>query len=125
VRTARPAVGFSDHFDGLVHQLLRHRLPQPAGRRPDVRQGRQPAADRVQAADSSNETEADPLLGGFFIGDYIEAFTHANRVWVHWNGNYRRVPLLGAFRNPETGEPFFPGVPVNQQDNYLTVTGPG
>jgi hypothetical protein len=75
--------------------------------------------------DSSNETEADPLLGGFFIGDYIEAFTHANTVWVHWNGNYRKVPLLGAFVDPDTGEPLFPGVPVNQQDNYLTVTGPG
>jgi hypothetical protein len=74
--------------------------------------------------DSSNETEADPLLGGIFIGDYIEAFTHANRVWVHWNGNYRKVPLLGAFVD-EDGNPLFPGVPVNQQDNFLTVTGPG
>ena len=70
---------------------------------------------------SGNETEADPLLGGFFIGDYIEVFTHANRVWVHWNGNYRKVPLLGGFAN----EPNQPVIPVNQQDNYLSKTGPG
>jgi hypothetical protein len=73
---------------------------------------------------SSNESEADPLLGGFFIGDYIEAFTHANRVWVGYNANYRKVALLGVFTDEE-GNPIFPGIPVNQQDNYLARTGPG
>jgi hypothetical protein len=55
----------------------------------------------------SNESEADPLLGGLFIGDYIETFTHARRIWVHYNANYRQVRLLGE------------GVRVNQQDNFL------
>jgi hypothetical protein len=39
----------------------------------------------------SNESEADPVLGGFFIGDYIEAFAHNHRVLVHYNANYRSV----------------------------------
>lgn len=55
----------------------------------------------------SNDTQADPLLGGLFIGDYIETFTHAGRIWVHYNANYRKTPLLGE------------GVAVNQQDNFL------
>jgi hypothetical protein len=68
---------------------------------------------------SSNETEADPLLGGFFIGDYIEAVLVENRLYVHWNANYRKVPLVGGFLN----SPDQPVIPVNQQDNYLTISG--
>jgi hypothetical protein len=56
----------------------------------------------------SNETEADPLLGGFFIGDYIEVFAHDRTAWVGYNANYRFVQLL------------FDGIPIPQQDNYLT-----
>jgi hypothetical protein len=67
---------------------------------------------------SSNETEADPLLGGFFIGDYIEGVLIRNRFYVHTNANYRKVPLLGGLAN----EPNQPVIPVNQQDNYLFVT---
>jgi hypothetical protein len=67
---------------------------------------------------SSNETEADPLLGGFFIGDYIEAVLIRNRLYVGANENYRKVPLLGGFIN----EPGQPVLPLNQQDNYLYVT---
>jgi hypothetical protein len=67
---------------------------------------------------SSNETEADPLLGGFFIGDYIEAVLIKNRLYVHWNANYRKVPLLSGLLHPEGA----PVTPLNQQDNYLTVT---
>lgn len=37
----------------------------------------------------SNEPEADPLLGGFFIGDYIEVFAHDRTAWVAYNANYR------------------------------------
>jgi hypothetical protein len=55
----------------------------------------------------SNETEADPLLGGFFIGDYIEVFAHNGAAWVGYNANYRFEQLL------------FDGIPVPQQDNYL------
>lgn len=54
-----------------------------------------------------NEPEADPVLGGFFIGDYIEVSAFRERAWVGFNANYRQVQLLGE------------GVPVPQQDNYL------
>jgi hypothetical protein len=59
----------------------------------------------------SNESEADPLLGGFFIGDYIEVAQVNKRAFVHYNANYRQLRILGE------------GFPVNQQDNYLKVTG--
>jgi hypothetical protein len=58
----------------------------------------------------SNESEADPLLGGFFIGDYIEVAQVKKTAYVHYNANYRQIQLLGE------------GLPVNQQDNYLKVT---
>jgi hypothetical protein len=64
---------------------------------------------------TSNETEADPILGGFFIGDYFEVFAYGRDAWVHFNANYRKVPLLDGL----LGE----GVPVNQQDNFLVRTG--
>ena len=67
---------------------------------------------------SSNEPEADPLLGGAFIGDYIEGVLVRNRFLVHWNGNYRKVPLLFGLLHPEGQE----ASPLNQQDNYLTIT---
>ena len=57
----------------------------------------------------SNETEADPVLLGQFIGDYFEVFARRGVAYVHYNANYRHVRLLGR------------GVPVAQQDNYLTV----
>jgi hypothetical protein len=57
----------------------------------------------------SNEPEADPLLGGVFIGDYIEVFAHRGTAWVHYNANYTRMRLLGE------------GFPVAQQDNYLAI----
>jgi hypothetical protein len=66
----------------------------------------------------SNETEADPLLGGFFIGDYIEGVLIKNRYYVHYNGNWRQIQVLGV-----AGPPFSNGLPVNQQDNYLAITG--
>jgi hypothetical protein len=67
---------------------------------------------------SSNETEADPLLGGVFIGDYIEGVLVKNRYDVAANANYRKVPFVGGFLN----EPNQPVFPVNQQDNYAFVT---
>jgi len=66
----------------------------------------------------SNETEADPLLGGVFIGDYIEGVLIKDRYFVHYNANYRRLQVLGF-----AGPPFSNGFPVNQQDNYLAITG--
>ena len=68
---------------------------------------------------SANESEADPALGGFFIGDYFEAVLIKNRFYVHWNANYRKVPFLAGLLN----EPDQPVIPLNQQDNYLTITG--
>jgi hypothetical protein len=68
---------------------------------------RAPPLRRITA--QSNETSADPLLGGFFIGDYIEVAQVKNKSYVGYNANYRQIPILGA------------GFPVNQQDNYLTV----
>jgi hypothetical protein len=65
---------------------------------------------------SANETEADPLLGGFFIGDYIEVAQVKSKAYTHYNANYRQIPLLGPF-----GPPFSDAPPVNQQDNYLAV----
>jgi hypothetical protein len=56
----------------------------------------------------SNETEADPLLGGVFIGDYLEVTANRGQAWVHYNANERHVALLGE------------GLPIPQQDNYLT-----
>jgi hypothetical protein len=67
----------------------------------------------------SNEPEADPLLGGLFIGDYIEAVLIKNRLYVGANANYRKVPLLGGLLN----DPGQPVIPVNQQDNYTYITG--
>lgn len=59
----------------------------------------------------SNEPEADPLLGGFFIGDYFEVFASKDRALVHYNANYRQTRLLES------------GLPVAQQDNYLKRAG--
>jgi hypothetical protein len=56
----------------------------------------------------SNETEADPVLLGSFIGDYFEVFARRGVAYVHYNANYRHVRLVGQ------------GLPVPQQDNYLT-----
>ncbi len=56
----------------------------------------------------SNETDADPVLLGQFIGDYFEVFAQRGVAYVHYNANYRFVRLVGQ------------GLPIPQQDNYLT-----
>jgi hypothetical protein len=68
-------------------------------------------ASRRRLTSPSNESEADPVLGGFFIGDYIEAATKAGTAYVHYNANYRQVMVLGT------------GFPVPQQDNFLSTAG--
>jgi hypothetical protein len=55
-----------------------------------------------------NEPEADPFLGGFFIGDYIEVAAAGGNAWVAYNMNIRDVAFL------------FEDLPVPQQDNYVT-----
>jgi hypothetical protein len=62
---------------------------------------------------SSNESESDPLLGGHFIGDYIETWLGNNVSYTAFNANYRQLPVL------------FQGLPVNQQDNYVVRSGAG
>lgn len=62
---------------------------------------------RSRVTPISNETEADPLLGGFFIGDYIEVSIDRGTAYVHYNANEQHQRLLGL------------GVPIPQQDNYL------
>ena len=54
---------------------------------------------------------------GFFIGDYFEAVLIKDRLLVHANANFRRVPLLGSL-----GGPFASAPAVNQQDNFLFIT---
>jgi hypothetical protein len=66
---------------------------------------------RTRVTRPSNETEADPILHGTFIGDYFQIDPNAGRIYVHYNANYRHVALVGE------------GVPIPQQDNYLAVRG--
>jgi hypothetical protein len=57
----------------------------------------------------SNESEADPILGGVFIGDYIDVDRTPGVSYVAYNANYRKIEVLGE------------GFPIPQQDNYLTL----
>ena len=76
------------------------------------RRTNQRASDqRQRVTQPSNEPEADGLLGGFFIGDYIEVFAHQGTALVHYNANYRKQPIIGE------------GFAINQQDNYLSRRG--
>ena len=65
--------------------------------------------DRQRLTQVSNDPEADPLLGGAFIGDYIEVYAEAGRTLVHYNANYMSIPTVGE------------GPPIPQQDNFLLV----
>jgi hypothetical protein len=64
--------------------------------------------NRQRLTPVSNETETDVVLHGLFIGDYFEVFARRGVAYVHYNANYRLVRVLGQ------------GIPVRQQDNYLT-----
>jgi hypothetical protein len=66
---------------------------------------------RQRATRELNESEADPVLGGFFIGDYIEVSATRRVAYVGFNANYRKVALLGVLGAE--------GIPIPQQDNYL------
>jgi hypothetical protein len=57
-----------------------------------------------------NEPEADPLLQGIFIGDYIEVTAHKGTAYIGYNMNIRKA-VMGL----DVGES------VKQQDNYLTA----
>jgi hypothetical protein len=62
---------------------------------------------RQRLTSLSNESEADPVLGGTFIGDYIEVYAAGGKALVHYNANYRSIRLLDE------------GIAVPQQDNFL------
>jgi hypothetical protein len=64
--------------------------------------------NRQRLTPVSNETEGDVVLHGTFIGDYFEVFARRGVAYVHYNANYRLVRVVGQ------------GIPVHQQDNYLT-----
>ena len=64
--------------------------------------------NRQRLTPVSNETEGDVVLHGLFIGDYFEVFARRGVAYVHYNANYRLVRVVGQ------------GIPVRQQDNYLT-----
>jgi hypothetical protein len=66
---------------------------------------------RERVTRPNNETEADPVLGGFFIGDYIDVHLLGGTAYVAYNANYQKLQLLGE------------GIPIPQQDNYLTKVG--
>jgi len=62
--------------------------------------------DRITAV--SNDPETDAFLGGGFIGDYIQVAVSKRTAWVHYNANRRQIRVRDE------------GVPVPQQDNFLT-----
>ena len=64
--------------------------------------------NRQRVTARSNETEADPILGGAFIGDYIQLSVQGGHAYIAYNASYRHLKLLGE------------GIPIPQQDNYLT-----
>jgi hypothetical protein len=90
---------FTNRFDRVFHNRQDVELDSV---RPDGT-----VAHRSRLTRVSNESEADPLLGGSFIGDYIEVTARDGLALVGYNANYRSLPLLGeAFA-------------IAQQDNYL------
>jgi hypothetical protein len=95
---------FTNRFDRLFHnaQDVEFATMDPEARR---------LAGLRRLTRPSNEPEADPVLGGIFIGDYIEVFATGRTAYVGYNANYRQAQLLA----PLGAE----GIPVAQQDNYL------
>ena len=95
-------VGYYTHrFDRVFHNRQDVELVTIRGSTGNV-------VNRQRVTRLSNETEADPLLGGFFIGDYFDVHLLKGTAYVHYNANYRHVRVLGE------------GFPIPQQDNYLT-----
>jgi hypothetical protein len=93
---------FTNRFDGVFHNRQDVEMVTIDPVKGDVTR-------RQRVTSVSNESEADPLLGGFFIGDYIDAHLVGNQAYVAYNANYRQERLLGE------------GFPIPQQDNYLST----
>jgi hypothetical protein len=120
--TPRPiSVGGDNYFPAISDEVgnpnfviayYTHRFDRIFHNRQDVEMVTIKAASgavirRQRVTHISNETEADPLLGGFFIGDYFDVHLLRGIAYVHYNANYRHVRVLGE------------GFPIPQQDNYL------
>ncbi len=95
---------FTNRHDGVFHNRQDIELVKinPDGQ----------VRSRARLTHPSNESESDPLLGGVFIGDYIEVTARNNVAAVAYNANYRSEPLG-----------LDDGLPVPQQDNYLSKAG--
>jgi hypothetical protein len=97
----------------LVEVYYTHRFDPVFHNRQDVELDHLSADGAVRSRERitpfSNEPEADPLLGGTFIGDYIEVDAKNGRDYTGYNASFRSVPFIGD------------GVPIPQQDNYLDV----
>lgn len=66
---------------------------------------------RQRVTTQSNDPEADPTLGGAFIGDYFQILASSNTAYITYNASYRPEKFLGQ------------GVRISQQDNYLAKRG--
>jgi len=62
---------------------------------------------RLRVTPTSNEPEADPFLGGLFIGDYIQVVAQHGVAYIHYTANYDKESMVGE------------GPPVPQQDNFV------
>jgi len=67
------------------------------------------AAVTTRITSSPNEPDADPFLGGLFIGDYFEVFAAGGNAYLNFNQNTRTQKWQGL------------GVKVRQQDNFLAI----
>lgn len=112
-----PTIDYDRQRNQIAIAYFTNRYDLAFDHRQDVelvtRDARTPAnfGDRRRVTASSNEPTADPLLGGRFIGDYIEVAALRGRALVHYNANYVSVPLLSE------------GRPVPQQDNFIARIG--
>lgn len=61
----------------------------------------------------SNDTRADPLGGGYVIGDHPEVACQGNVGFLHFTANYAAKPLGDYFGSPANS------LVVRQQDNFL------
>jgi hypothetical protein len=106
-----PAIANAPGTSKLAVVWFTNRFDEAFGNRQDVELATIDASgnvtDRQRLTSRSNASEADPALGGAFIGDYIEVHVERGQAYVAYNANYRRASLLGE------------GAPVPQQDNYL------
>jgi hypothetical protein len=69
------------------------------------------AAAITRITTAPNEPDADPVLGGHFIGDYFEVVATSGHAYLNFNLNTRSQQLLGT------------GQTIHQQDNFFAVAG--